>query len=458
MVATAKGVSQRLAEYALTLKYDEIPSEVIERTKHLFLDFLGVGFGGHRVAESTRPIIEGVKDLAQGARGTCSVLAEPDLYPPHYAALLNGTLVHSMDFDDTHRESIMHPGAPLFATLMALAEETGASGRDFLTAVVAGYDVGCKIGKAHGNAVHHRGFHPTATTGIFACTAAGARLLGLSPQELNNALGLNISQAAGSQQFMANGAWNKRFHVGLTAHNAIYSLIMARHGYLGATEPIEGRFGYFALYCSEPRDAGAALEGLGSEFEVMNTAVKPYPCCRYNHAPIDAVMALVQADKLSPSDIARLEIEMSPTGYNLVASPPEQKKQPTNIVEGQFSVYFAAAIAAAHRKYDWDSYNYLDAPDIRDLMQRITARTADDLPGMEARVTIVARDGRRLMNEVLLPKGEPEVPLSWEEMQAKFNALAQGALGPEKTRTVAQRVARLEEIASFGELTGNLRG
>ena len=456
MVVATKGVTEKLASYALTLEYESLPAPVVQRTKQLFLDFLGVAFGGRQVAESTRPIIAGVKELLCGARGSSTVLGEPDLYPPHYAALLNATMAHSMDFDDTHRESILHPGAPIFATLLALAEEVGATGREFLTAAVAGYDVDNKLGKAHGPAMHERGFHPTPTTGIFACTAAGARLLKLTHQQTTNALGLNNSQAAGTQQFLENGAWNKRLHTGLAAHNAILSLRMARHGFVGAIEPIEGRFGYFALFSTVPPDAAPALEGLGTEFEVMNTAVKPYPCCRYNHGPIDAVRALVEGNGLTPDEIASIEIDMCQTGYNIVADPPEAKKRPSNVVEGQFSIYFAAASAVVSR-YTWESYKSLEAQEVRDLMGRTAVRVSPRLSGMESSTTIVTRDGRRLAQEVPLPKGEPENPMSQEEMEAKFDAWAEDALGPQKKQAVSRQVGDLENLGGLAELTRNLR-
>ena len=456
MTVATKGVTRALADYALTLEYESIPPAVIERTKQLFLDFLGVAFGGHRVAESTSPIVAAVRDLVCGARGATTVVGEPDLYPPHYGALLNATKAHSMDFDDTHREAIMHPGAPIFATLLALAEEEGSSGKEFLAAAVAGYDVANKLGKAHGASVHHRGFHPTATTGIFACTAAGARILKLPRDQAINALGLNSSQSAGSQQFLINGAWNKRLHVGLAAHNAILSLFMARRGFLGSAEPIEGAFGYFALYTNEPRDPAAALVGLGEDFEVLNTATKPYPCCRYSHAVIDAVTDLVRDNRLSSGDILRIEVQLGKTAYLIVGDSPEAKRKPSNVVEAQFSVYFAAA-ATVVSTFRWDSYETMHAPDVRALMERTTVEVASDLDGMASRTAIVTHDGRRLEREVPLPKGEPENPMSQAEAEAKFIEWTEPVLGPRKTQDLARQVAGLERLGTMAELTRSLR-
>ena len=453
----ANGITNALVDYAQTLKYEDIPPEVLERTKHMLLDFLGVAYGGLRTGESSGPVIDGVLDLASGAAGESAVLGRPERLPAHYAALLNATFAHSMDFDDTHRDAVIHIGTPLFATLLALADEHDISGRDFLTAAVIGYDVTGKVGKAHGGSVHARGFHPTATTGIFGCSAAGARLLGYSAQQTANAMGLNVSQSAGSTQFLENGSWNKRFHTGLAAHNAVMSLVMARHDYLGATSPIEGSRGYFALYAGDGADASRALDGLGSDFEVMNTAVKPYPCCRYSHATIDAVADIVRAESLASPDIDGIEIAMGETGYGLVADPAEMKRVPSNVVEGQFSVYFAAAATAEKGGYAWDAYDRLADAEVRRLMQR-TSVTLDQRfgSGMESIVSLRTADGRVIERNVPYPKGEPENPMTWDEMQAKFTEWSGPVIGAERAAQVIESVASLQSLASMSELTANL--
>ncbi len=453
----ANGITNALVDYAQTLKYEDIPPEVLERTKHMLLDFLGVAYGGLRTGESSGPVIGGVLDLASGAAGESAVLGRPERLPAHYAALLNATFAHSMDFDDTHRDAVIHIGTPLFATLLALADEHEVSGRDFLTAAVIGYDVTGKVGKAHGGSVHARGFHPTATTGIFGCSAAGARLLGYSAQQTANAMGLNVSQSAGSTQFLENGSWNKRFHTGLAAHNAVMSLVMARHDYLGATSPIEGSRGYFALYAGDGADASRALDGLGSDFEVMNTAVKPYPCCRYSHATIDAVADIVRAESLASPDIDGIEIAMGETGFGLVADPAEMKRVPSNVVEGQFSVYFAAAATAGKGAYAWDAYDRLDDAEVRRLMQR-TSVTLDQRfgSGMESIVSLRTADGRTIERTVPYPKGEPENPMTWDEMQAKFTEWSAPVIGAERAAQVIESVASLQSLSSMSELTANL--
>ena len=450
-------ITNSLIDYALNLKYEDIPPAVIERTKQMFLDYLGVAYGGLVAAESSEPIIQGVLDLSRGSTGDCTVLGRSEKLPAQYASLLNATFAHSMDFDDTHRDAVIHIGTPLFSTLLALAHGTEISGRDFLTAAVVGFDVTVKIGKAHGGQVHARGFHPTATTGIFGCTAAGARLLGYTKEQTANALGLNISQASGSTQFLENGSWNKRFHTGGAAHISIVSLIMARHDYLGSSSPLEGSQGYFELYANGSNEADRSLDKLGTDFEVMNTAVKPYPCCRYSHATIDAVTDMVVAENLATTDIKSIGITMGSTGYGLVGSPAEMKRKPTNVVEGQFSVYFAAAASARSAAYSWSDYEKMHDSEIQRLMEETTVNLEESWgAGMESDVEILLTDGRKLQRRVEYPKGEPENPMSWKEMTGKFSEWAGIALGLEKTDVIASQVTELESIVNMDDLISSL--
>lgn len=456
MTDRGNGLSERLVDYTLGLSYESLPPEVVDRTKQLLLDFLGVALGGRVFAEASGPVLQGAKDLLNGQRGPCTVVGETEKLPAHFAALLNGTFAHAMDFDDTHRDAIMHPGTPIFSTLMALCEENGTTGREFLTAAVAAYDVANKIGRAVGEGVHKRGLHPTATTGIFAATAGGARLIGQGHDQAQNALGINVSQAVGSQQFLESGGWNKPLQVGLAAHNAVYALTMARHGFLGAPHPLEGRFGYFFSYTADGWDPDKIC-GLGTDFEVMATGLKPYPCCRYNHGVIDAVVGLVREHGLALEEISSLDVYMSPLGHNLVGEPVDLKRNPATVVEGQFSSYFTSAVAALDGCYNWQSYEKLEDPVIRDLMAVTTSHPTEEMRGMARRVTIAMKGGQEFSKDVPLAKGEPENPMTWQEVIAKFTSLAQGSLGQSGAKRVVQAVRGVEQVEDLSKFTALLR-
>ena len=450
-------LTERLVDYSLNLKYEDVPPQAIERVKQIFLDHLGVSAGGRALAESTQATLESVKDLASGAHGHCTVLGESRLYPAHYAALLNGAMSHSMDFDDTHGGAHMHPAAPLFPALMAMAEEKNASGREFLTAAIVGYDVGCKMGRAHGDRLHRRRLHPTSTTGIFAVTMAAGSLMGMDRQKLLNAVALNLSQTAGSQQFLETGGWNKPFQVGLTAHNAIYSLTFARHGFQGSRRPLEGSFGYFPTYVVDGYDLSLATDGLGKEFEVLQTAVKPYPCCRHNHAPIDGVVELVEQEDINPENIQSIDITLSETGYGIVGGPPQVKKRPITIIDAQFSVYFASAIAALERRYTWQSYKLIQAPQVVGLIDKIRVSPSQELNDRAAHVVITTEAGKVFATKITFAKGEPERPMSWEEMESKFRGLWDNGVARANADSIIASVRDLESIEDFRQFTPQLR-
>ncbi len=451
MVTPSDTPTTRLADYLLGLRYDDLPGKVLDHTKLLFLDFLGVACGGKVLSDSSGPVLEAVRELA-GIGGAASAIGISGRFPPHYAALLNGTFGHSMDFDDTHGASHSHPGSPIFATVLAVAEAHGLSGEAFLAAVVVGYEAFGRIGRAHDYQLHARGFHPTATTGVFGATAGAAHLLKLMRPALLNAWGINLSQAAGTLQYLENGAWTKRVQTGLAAHNAILATGLARHGVLGAAEPLEGRFGYFRCYSDGPCSLEPALKDLGERFEILGTAIKPYPCCRCNHGVIDAVLLLVREHRLAPADIQSVELGICRDCIPQVAEPESTRKAPQNIVDGQFSVFFAAAIALLEQRYTWESYRRLGDPQVRELMARMRA-----VESPISFATLRTRQGA-LTRQVPFPLGEPENPLGWAQLLEKVVPLMEAALPRQNVRAVVGLVERLEHEPHLAALTTLLRG
>src|SRR5437667_8456283 len=199
-------------------EFTGIPPAVLERAKVLTLDFLGSAIRARHDAESTPALLKMLESLALDGKGNSTVFGDNKTWTPAVAALLNGALGHSLDFDDTHADSSLHPSAPVVPAAFAVGEMVGASGRDVLTAIVAGYEVCCRLGNALDPTSHYaRGFHPTATAGTYGSAAAAAKLFGLSKEQIISAFGVAGSQAAGSLQFLVNGAWNKRYQVGAAA-------------------------------------------------------------------------------------------------------------------------------------------------------------------------------------------------------------------------------------------------
>jgi 2-methylcitrate dehydratase PrpD len=450
------GLTCRVAAYALELKPGAIRHEVRDRARALFLDFLGLALGASRLWPRAEALRSGVAALAGGASGLATVAGRNERWLPQHAALLNGAFAHAMDFDDTHREAVMHVGTPLFAALLAAAETRDTSGADFLTAAVVGYELSSKLGLAHLDLVHLRGFHPTATTGIFAATAAAGRLLGLSQQAIEAGLGLDLSLASGTQQFADGGGANKPLQVGWAAHNALASLTLAEAGLPGTRHALEGRLGYYATYAEPGSDLDRVVLDLEHPGELLRVGIKPYPCCRWNHGTIDGITEIVRRERLDADEVESIEIALPPAAFRVVGAGPEIKRRPASVVDAQFSDYFAAAVAASGEAFSWDSYDRIHDPGLQRIMDRVTVAPADDLIDVRTRLTVRSRRGVWSM-ELPYPKGEPEAPMGWSEVAAKYLLLAEKAIDAGRARELAARVRELDSVDRIADLAALLR-
>lgn len=456
------GITAELSAFTASIRLDALPAEVVDRARLLVFDLVGSIVRARHDADSTPSLLAAARALGVAA-GNAGVFGDCARYTPAGAAFLNGALGHSLDFDDTHAAGSLHPGCPVIPAALAAGEMAGASGADVLAAIVAGYEVTCRVALALPAGEHYeRGFHPTATCGVFGAAAAAGRVFGLDEAGIASALGIALSQAAGSLQFLANGAWTKRFQVGWASMSGLAAATLAREGFKGAAEALEGRHGFLRAYAPFPRPELAVAE-LGRRFELMATAVKPYPSCRYGHAGIDAALALRAEHGLRAAEIEAATLGLSRAGMLLVGEPAEKKADPRNVVDGQFSGPFVIAAALATGAMGWDSYRLLDDPAIRGLMSRIRCEFAPEIEAefpanMSAKLTIRAR-GQEFRRKVVVPRGEPSNFLSAAELRAKFSGLADPILGPERAGGLADAVLaidRASDVASIMRLATRL--
>ncbi|PAU85320.1 MmgE/PrpD [Halorubrum salipaludis] len=429
-------VTDRIVDHALSVDGDrpDLPA-------HL-LDWFAVAVGGAAHADSSPAIRDGIDRIAgptpdPATDETATVLPTGEAMTPADAALVNGALAHSLDFDDTHLPSSLHPGAPTVAAALAAAEGADASADRFLAAVAAGYDVACTVGEAVGPDSHYdRGFHVTATCGTFGAVAAAGVARDLDADALRNALGIAGSQAAGSLQFLANGAWNKRLHPGLAARRAIEATDLAAAGVVGAADPLDGEHGFFAGYSDDPNPA--AFDRLGERDAVAETGRKPYPCCRYLHSAIDGLREIAPAVDID--EVESVEIAIPSAGVRLTGDPIAAKRRPESFVDCQFSAPFAAALtliegSAGAEEFlravgRFDDPPRWDDPVIRRLMDATSVTTDEAIErrfpeewGAEVAVTA---GGETRERSVSVPLGEPAKPMSDADTRAKAEGLLAG--------------------------------
>jgi 2-methylcitrate dehydratase PrpD len=444
-----------LAAYVANLKFADIPPDVRDRAKALTLDFLGSAIRARRDAESMPSLLKMLESLALDGKGDATVFGDTRTWTPAVAALLNGALGHSLDFDDTHADSSLHPSAPVVPAAFAVGEMIGASGREVLTAVVAGYEVCCRLGNALDPTSHYaRGFHPTATAGTYGAAAAASKLFGLSAEQTVAAFGVSGSQAAGSLQFLVNGAWNKRYQVGAAAMNGVIAATLARNDFVGSTESIEGKHGLLVGY-SDNAHPGMATAGLGTIYETMKVGVKPYPSCRYTHAALDALIAMRREHNLTPDQIRSVEIGLHRNGITL-AGDAATKRHPKSIVGGQFSMFFTGAVALDQGRFGWDDYQRLGDAAIDALADRFDVVRDDRLEigrshPFGARVSITTDDGvhERLFPD---PSGEPGSFPDAQAMQQKFLTLARPVLQG-RADQLADAILSLERFDRVAQAT-----
>lgn len=454
---TGHGVTEALTSHCATAAFEPLPPDVRNRLKQHFLDFIGLTLGAREHAASSPDLLDAVETLAGNAGGEATVLPTGEQRLPEHAALINGSFAHSLDFDDTHRKSSLHPGAVVVPAALAVAEHEEADTDRLLAAIDAGYDVTCAVGRAVNPDAHYdRGFHVTATCGTFGATAAAGVVAGLDEGEFGNAFGVNGSQATGSLQFLENGAWNKRLHPGLAAQRGVLAVALAQSGFEGATDSLEGEYGFFQGYTDEPNFDG--FDRLG-EHAVLETSLKPYPCCRYMHAALDALLDL--AGTVDPSEVESVTVDLPKAGVTLTGEPIEAKRRPSNVVDCQFSMPFGVALVLTEGDAGLaaflDARSHLDDPRFHRLMDATEVVTTDAVqsafPERWAARVVVHADGEH-EPFVDAAVGDPENPLGWGGVTEKFVELATGAGATRETAdAVADTVRGLDNETVNGIVT-----
>lgn len=449
-------LSRALVEHVHAIRYDTLPEEARDRAKYFLLDFLGVALRA-REAASSRIFHAFVRKRAP-REGPCTVIGSGLRTDAPSAALANGGVAHALELDDVTTRSSLHPGVSVMPSTLAAAEAHQPDPKRVIAAIVAGYEVTNRVGNAINPTSHYkRGFHPTGTCGAFAASVTASKMLGLSADAMANAFGIAGSQAAGSMQYLDNGAWTKRFHPGWAAHSGILAAYLAQEGYTGPEDILGGPWGFLHGY-SDGAHPEYVLEHLGEYWEVCLSAIKPHACCRYNHAPVDAVIRLCKEHDIRPEEVKRVEVRVPETSVMVVIEPEAIKCAPQSVVDAQFSLPYAVAVALLRRRAGLEEYedDFLRSQVHRSIIGKIRclgdAEMEKEFPDKwQARVRIdTARGAFEAHAEH--PKGDPRNPLTWEELIERFHDLTGPVLEAGARRLLVERVRGLERLRSIGEV------
>lgn len=399
-------------------------SDAVDHEAHrTFLNWLGCAVGASR-HEAADAALAAVATLDPAPQAT--VAGRSERVDIASAALVNGITSHTFDFDDTHLKTIIHPGGPVASALLALAEHTGASGREVIDALVIGIDVACRLGNTVYPEHYDRGWHITGTTGMFGAAAGCARLLGLDAARTAMALGIAASQPVGlREQF---GTMTKPFHPGAAARAGLMSALLARSGFTASERAIEAPRGW-AQVVSTKCDWNEATGDLGERFEISFNTYKPFACGIVIHPSIDACVQL-RDQGVRPEEVERIELRVHSLVLELTG-----KKEPADGLQGKFSVYHGCAAGLIFGRAGEDEFSdeVVTREDVAQLRRKVVATVDDAIDEASADVTAVLRDGRRVRVFVEHAVGSLQRPMSDAALEAKFRALSDPVLGAART-------------------------
>ncbi|MBB5510833.1 MmgE/PrpD family protein [Paraburkholderia atlantica] len=447
-------LSLTLATFAAQLDFDSVPHEVVERTVNLYVDWLGsalAGKGAHPVETVAR-----FARAAAGAtnEGLCEVLIDRGRTTPYFAAMINGAASHFAEQDDVHNGSVFHPATVVFPVALALAQAKRASGRDLIAAAVAGYEVGIRIGEFLGRS-HYKVFHTTGTVGTLAAAATAGRLLGLSPSQMLDAFGSAGTQASGLWEFLRDAADSKQLHTAMAAANGLMAAQLAADGFKGATHILEGAQG-MAAGMSSDADPARLVDRLGSRWATAETSFKYHAACRHTHPAADALLAVVQAHRLAPRDIAKVVAHVHQGAIDVLGPVIA----PRTAHQAKFNMGTVLGLVAHHGYAGVTEFEQgFDANEIVVFRDKVTmALDAEVDAAYPARwigkVTVTTTDGRVFDGRVDEPKGDPGNTLSRGEIATKLHRLAafSGAASDEEAAQLLRRAWRVAEETQIGPL------
>jgi aconitate decarboxylase len=439
-----------VAAFVSTLRFEQIPSEVIERIKLLILDSLGCALYSADLEWSQ--IL--MRTLAQvDSTPACSVWGTSQRLSAPHAALVNGTLIQGFELDDVHRVGVLHVGAVTLPSVLAIAEiRPGLTGRDILTAAVAGYEVGPRVGMCMGPEHIAQGWHSGATVGTFASAAGAARALGLSTDQTVHALGIAGTQAAGlmAAQF---GSMVKRMHAGRSSQSGLYGALLAAEGFTGIKDVFESPYGGFCSTFSRSSDRfhlDALTSGLGTRFETMQISLKFYSCVGSNHTTLDAIRSMRVRHPFSPADVDRVVVHGSLATVEHVGWP----YTPDGITAAQLNLPFCVATLICAGEVFVDQFDSAQVVDAARVALATRVHVVED-PAITARgaayrhmvhVELLLKDGTTLTETVEAPRGSERQFASDADVVGKYETLAQKVLSPVRVAALRDAVLGMDTL------------
>jgi len=456
-----KRLAAVLADFIVGRNFESLPPETIEKAKEFAIDLIGCMIGS-----SKRPQLNILTEVlkAEGGNSRSSVVAHGFKTSMMNAALLNGTASHALDFDDDHREGTMHPSAAVFPAVLAVGENRSATGKEFLLSYILGLEVMIRIGESFLGKSYYQGFHPTGTCGVFGAAASCAKVMGLDIERTKYALGIAGSFAAGTQECTGEGAWQKPLQAGHPAMGGVLAASLAEKRFIGAGTVFDGPNGLIRAFSFKDQfDYGRITETLGKKWEMKDTSIKMYACCRFCGPVFDCALDLYRQGVRS-DNVKKVVAKVGDFSIKMLCNPVEQKLKPVTHVDAQFSLPWAIATAICKNRGGINEFGTEALKDAQVLaMAEKVAwefdQAAEDMYPRAYPATLIAElnDGRILQAHVDFPKGDPENPATKMDIVSKFHSLTERYLDKEKREKIIDTVDHLDELENIADLADLIR-
>jgi 2-methylcitrate dehydratase PrpD len=454
-------VAEVLAEFLVQEKFDDLPGETVEKVKEYVIDVIGCTVGASR-----QPQIKALAKVmqAEGGKPHSSVFAHGFKTSVMNAAMLNGTMGHTFDFDDDHREGTMHPSVAVFPAVFAVGEKLKVKGKDFLRSFILGLEVMIRLGESLLGKSYYQGFHPTGTCGVFGAAAGCTTLMKLDVKRTKYALGLAASFSAGTQECTGEGAWQKPLQAGHPAMGGVLAASLAAKDYIGSGTVFDGPSGLIkALSFKDQYDFGRITETLGKKWEMMDTSIKVHACCRFSGPVADCALDLYRQG-VRAKDVKKIIAKVGDFTIKTLCNPVERKLKPVTHVDAQFSLPWAIAVAICKNRTGIDEFQgkALHDPEMLALAEKVIWEFDPEAEAMYPKAypaTLIAEliDGRTFQAHVDFPKGDPENPTTKEELLNKFHSLTKKFFDKKKREKIITTVDRLEELSNIAKLADLVR-
>jgi 2-methylcitrate dehydratase PrpD len=449
--AASAEATLRLAGHVAGTGYADLPASAVHAFKRAFQDHMTCAIAGSAMPVS-RALLEYYEET--DASRIATVVGNGSLLSPQNAAFVNGANTHGLDFDDGHTNGSAHPSGAIFPAVLAAAQQYDAAPRQFVLAVVMGYDVMCRIAAAGHPATVRRGWHNTPIAGVLGAAAAVSKLLGLSAAQTRNALGIAGSFAGGLREYVEEGAEIKRLHPGKAARDGLLCAEFAKRGITGPRHVLEGARGFFHAFAGGEAKWERLFAGLGERYEIETVYFKPYPCCRHYHAAVDGIVALREQHGFEARDVKHMEI-----GLYAVGVSGHDHKHADNLLDAQMSAPVAAALAVVEGELAAHHFlpDSLERAEVRRLIDATDTALDEECeriyPGRRSGVVRVQlNDGRSFERRVIDPRGEGENPMSDADLQRKFLVNCEAVVGKAKCARLLDVIWGFDEARDMREL------